>query len=248
MSQASFVAKNESTWQRFEALLEDLDSPHPVLVANDFPELYRALCQHLSIARHRGYSAQVIDRLNPLVERGHAMLYGSRTGGWHPILQYLGGGFARDVRRDWRLVLAAGLIFYGPFLAMMLWLYFEPQWAYHVLGDEMATQMEAMYANSEATRAARESDSNFMMFGYYIYNNIGIALRTFGAGAVLGLGSIFALFYNGVVLGTVSIHLSNLGLGENFWTFVIGHGSFELNAIVLAGAAGLKLGLSLIHI
>src|SRR5690554_5515281 len=102
--------------------------------------------------------------------------------------------------------------------------------------------MEVMYVNSEVTCAVRESDSNFMMFGYYIYNNIGIALRTFGAGAVLGLGSIFVLFYNGVVLGTVSIHLSNLGLAENFWTFVIGHGSFELNAIVLAGAAGLKLG------
>lgn len=242
MSQASFIAKNEATWQRFEALLDDLDAKHSVLPAQDFPALYRALCQHLSIARHRGYSAQVIDRLNPLVERGHAALYGSRRGGWRPILQYLGGGFARDVRREWRLVLVAALIFYGPYLALMLWLHFEPQWAYHVLGDQMAAQMESMYGSSEAMHETRESDSNFLMFGFYIYNNIGIALRTFGAGAVLGIGAIFALFYNGVVIGAVSGHLTNLGLSDNFWTFVIGHGSFELNAIVLAGAAGLKLG------
>lgn len=242
MSQASFVAKNEATWQTFEGMLDDLSAKHSVLPADDFPAVYRTLCQHLSIARHRGYSARVIDRLNPLVERGHAALYGSRSGGWRPVLQYLAGGFARDVRRDWRLLLVAGLLFYGPYLAMMFWLYFEPQWAYHVLGDDMAAQMEAMYSSSEAMHEMRQADSNFMMFGYYIYNNIGIALRTFGAGAVAGVGAIFALFYNGVVLGAVSGHLTNLGLGHNFWTFVIGHGAFELNAIVLAGMAGLKIG------
>jgi uncharacterized membrane protein SpoIIM required for sporulation len=102
--------------------------------------------------------------------------------------------------------------------------------------------MEAMYTSADAIEAERGSDSNFMMFGYYIYNNIGIALRTFASGLVLGVGAIFALFYNGVVLGAVSGHLTNVGLGHNFWPFVIGHGSFELTAIVLAGQAGLKLG------
>lgn len=242
MSQASFVQKNEPTWQRFEALLDTLGQQDSLQPLDEFPQLYRELCQHLSIARHRGYSAQLIDRLNPLVERGHAALYGSRAGGWQPIWEYVGGGFARDVRRDWPLLLLSILLFYGPYLGLMLWLHFQPEWAHHVLGDSMVRHMEQMYASSDAITAERESDSNFLMFGFYIYNNIGIALRTFASGAVLGIGAMVALLYNGVILGAVSGHLANVGLSQNFWPFVIGHGSFELTAIVLSAQAGFKLG------
>lgn len=242
MSQASFIEKHEPTWRRFEACLEELAAERSARPVDEFPQLYRALCQHLSIARHRGYSTQLIDRLNPLVERGHAALYGSRAGRWQPIWDYVGGGFARDVRRDWPLLLLATLLFYGPYLGMILWLHFQPEWAHHVLGDSMVRHMEQMYASSQSISGERESDSNFMMFGFYIYNNIGIALRTFAAGAVLGIGAMVVLLYNGVVLGAVSGHLSNVGLGPNFWPFVIGHGSFELTAIVLSAQAGFKLG------
>ncbi|MFW5968114.1 MAG: stage II sporulation protein M [Persicimonas sp.] len=242
MSQARFVEKHASTWRRFETLLDELERDHPAQPAEPFPELYRTLCQHLSIARHRGYSATVVDRLNPLVERGHALLYGSRAGNWAPVWEYLAGGFARDVRRDWHLLAIAALLFVGPYVGMIAWLHFEPQWAYHILGDQMVTQMEEMYRSAEATRAERQSDSDLMMFGFYIYNNIGIALRTFGSGLLAGVGAFFILIYNGVVLGAVSGHLQNVGLGHNFWPFVVGHGSFELTAIVLAGQAGLKLG------
>jgi uncharacterized membrane protein SpoIIM required for sporulation len=242
MSQASFVEKNEAQWHRFEMLLDELEADYPSQPAEQFPQMYRTLCQHLSIARHRGYSAAVIERLNPLVERGHALLYDTRAGRWQDLLWYIRGGFAKDVRRDWLLLVVSLLIFGGPFLGMIVWLQYEPQWAYHILGDHMIAQMEAMYSSAEAMQAERTADSDFMMFGFYIYNNIGIALRTFGAGLLAGVGSIFVLFHNGVVLGAVSGHLQNAGLGHNFWPFVIGHGSFELTAIVLAGQAGLKLG------
>ncbi len=242
MSQASFVKKNEALWRQYERMLDEFDSDYPAQPADDFPRLYRALCQHLSIARHRGYSAGVIDRLNPLVERGHALLYGSRKGRWRPLVRYIAGGFARDVRRDWLLLVIALLVFFGPFIGMIGWLHFEPEWAYHVLGEEMIVEMESMYASDNSLHDGRRADSDFMMFGLYIYNNIGIALRTFGAGMLAGVGALFILVYNGVVLGAVSGHLTNAGMGANFWPFVIGHGAFELTAIALAGQAGLKLG------
>ena len=84
------------------------------------------------------------------------------------------------------------------------------------------------------------------MFGYYIMNNIGIAFQTFASGLLFGLGSLFFLLFNGLLIGAVSGHLSQIGYGEPFWSFVIGHGAFELTAITLAGAAGLQLGWALI--
>src|SRR5690606_34190487 len=65
---------------------------------------------------------------------------------------------------------------------------------------------------------------------------------TFGGGVLFGLGSVFFLVFNGLVIGTVAGHLTRIGYGETFWPFVSGHSAFELSAIVLAGAAGLRLG------
>jgi uncharacterized membrane protein SpoIIM required for sporulation len=240
-NEAQFVDRYGPTWQRFEDLLREAEAKNSEEPVDELPRLYRQLCQHLSIARHRGYRASVVERLNRLVERGHALLYGTRTGKWGPIMSYIGGGFARDVREDWHLFAVAALLFYGPFFAMIAWLQFEPEWAYHVLGPEMASSMEQMYSEP-SVRPLEETDSDVLMFGYYIYNNISIALRTFASGFLAGIGSLFTLVYNGSVLGAAAGHVQNAGFGSHFWSFVVGHGSLELTAIVLSGQAGFKIG------
>ena len=92
----------------------------------------------------------------------------------------------------------------------------------------------------------RAADDDWMMFGYYIMHNIGIAFQTYATGLLFGLGSLFFLFFNGLMIGAVAGHLTSIGYGQTFWSFVIGHGAFELTAIALAGAAGLKLGWALL--
>jgi uncharacterized membrane protein SpoIIM required for sporulation len=77
-------------------------------------------------------------------------------------------------------------------------------------------------------------------------HNIGIAFQTFASGLLFGLGSAFFLLFNGLMIGAVAGHLTHIGFGQTFWSFVIGHGAFELSAIALAGAAGLQLGWALI--
>jgi len=241
MNETTFIDKYRPTWQRFERMLEQLDDGNPVEPLDDFPELYRQLCQHLSVAKHRGYRPTVVNRLNTLVERGHAVMYTSRSGRWGPILDYIRGGFARDVRRDWKLFLVSIVVFYGPFIGMFLWLQYEPDWAYHILGPVKASQLEQMY--SEPTvRPPSAADSDFLMFGFYVFNNVSIALRTFASGMLAGIGALFVLVFNGTMLGTVAGHIQNAGHGWNFWQFVIGHGALELTAIALAGQAGFKIG------
>jgi uncharacterized membrane protein SpoIIM required for sporulation len=84
------------------------------------------------------------------------------------------------------------------------------------------------------------------MFGFYIYNNISIALRTFASGLLFGLGSAFFVFYNGLLLGSVAAHLVHVGSSVTFFPFVIGHGALELPALVIAGGTGLALGHALL--
>ena len=84
------------------------------------------------------------------------------------------------------------------------------------------------------------------MLGYYVFNNVSIGLRTFASGLVAGIGPIIALGMNGVMAGSVASHLQVVGRGDPFWRFVVGHSAFELTAIVIAGGAGLRLGLELL--
>src|SRR5690606_32673920 len=108
-------------------------------------------------------------------------------------------------------------------------------------------QFESMYdPAAEHWRLGRESGGDLEMFGYYIANNIGIGFRTFAGGLFAGVGSLLVLVSNGVVFGTVAAHLQGIGHGGPFWRFVVGHAAPELSAIVVAGTAGLRLGLGVV--
>ncbi|MNI67271.1 hypothetical protein D3C73_1228930 [compost metagenome] len=109
--------------------------------------------------------------------------------------------------------------------------------------------MQSMYdpdAGHLGRSMERAASEDWAMFGYYIMHNIGIAFQTFASGLLFGLGSAFFLVFNGLMIGAVAGHLTHIGYGQTFWSFVVGHGAFELTAIALAGAAGLQLGWALI--
>jgi uncharacterized membrane protein SpoIIM required for sporulation len=92
----------------------------------------------------------------------------------------------------------------------------------------------------------RTANTDWAMFGYYIRNNVGVAFQCFAGGLFVGLGSIFFLAVNGAFGGALAGYLTERGLGSTFYSFVATHSAFELTAIVLAGAAGLRLGHSLL--
>ena len=242
MKQSWFEAQGEALWREHAALLSALErgGKHPRSAA--LPEEHTRICAMLALARERRYTLGLIDRLEELALRGQRVLYAGRADP-EPLLKGLLVRFPRAVRATWALHALAFVLFAGPWLFSMALVGNRPDLATMVVDPATLTRMEEMYdPYGEAQSGERTISDDFLMFGYYIWNNIGIALRTFGAGAGLGLGSGVILVYNGMVIGAVSGHLTSVGLGHTFWPFVIGHGSFELTAIVISGAAGLKLG------
>jgi len=250
MKQAAFEKRHQASWQRFARQLTALERGK--LSGKDcqsFASDYRLICQQQALAEARGYSNQLIERLQQLTLRGHQQFYRHRSHLGARLIAFLLGGFPQLVRSQWRFVLAAALCFYGGLLLMGLLVYLVPELVYSVMDPAQVQSMESMY-DPDASRlgrfAERGSSEDWAMFGYYIMNNIGIAFQTFASGLLFGLGSLFFLMFNGLLIGAVAGHLSQIGYGETFWSFVVGHGAFELNAIVLAGAAGLQLGWALL--
>jgi uncharacterized membrane protein SpoIIM required for sporulation len=73
-------------------------------------------------------------------------------------------------------------------------------------------------------------------------NNIRVTAMAFGAGVLLGLGSLFFLGYNGIVIGSIAGLAIEAGNGRPFFALVTAHGVLELSCIAVAGAAGLRMG------
>ncbi|WP_308365043.1 MULTISPECIES: stage II sporulation protein M [unclassified Microbulbifer] len=242
MKQNDFENKYGESWQQLEQWLKRGGD-----AGLDLPAAYRSLCQQLAVAVERQYTNRLIDRLNQLVMAAHHRVYQQQTLRKNTWLWYLSAGFPRAIREQARYVWLATALFVLPALVLGLGSYWNDALIYAVMTPEQVMQFESMYdpANRVLGRE-RGSDSDLMMFGFYIKNNIGIAFRTFAGGILFGLGSIFFLVFNGVYLGAVFGHISRVGFVSTFYPFVIGHGAFELTAIVFAGAAGLRLGQSLI--
>ena len=252
MKQADFDAHYRPEWQAFSAWLTESAKParrraSTELAAADIPARYRRLCQHLALARDRHYSPGLIDELHRLVLAGHRQLYGARERDLWAWQRFLRVDVPTLFRQHGRYNLLAALLFFGPLFVTLIALQFHPDLVSYLLPSETIHQMEQMYQpGNEVHGYPREADSDVMMWGFYIWNNVRIDFQCFATGLLFGIGSIFFLVYNGIVIGAVAGHLTRIGYTTTFWSFVAGHSSFELMGVVLSGASGLMLGHALI--
>ena len=135
-----------------------------------------------------------------------------------------------------------------PLLLFGLACYYNDELILSLMDANQVRSFEGMYDPTlDKLGRERQSDTDLAMFGFYIYNNIGISFRCFALGLFAGIGSLFMMVYNGLAIGGVAGHLTGIGFAKPFYGFVAGHGAFELTAIVFSGAAGLKLGYALIN-
>jgi len=245
MKETDFEQRHAPLWQQLETLLDASDKRS----APDerFPEYYRKVCGHLSTARQRDYSDALVNRLNRLVMLGHHQLYQRDTRATLQRLAAALAAFVTTLRRRQRYVIVSALLFVLPALVMGTGAYLSESFAYSLLSPQQVAELESMYdPANDRLGVERDSETDLAMFGYYISHNIGIAFKAFAGGMFLGLGTVAVVLFNGLYLGAVTGYLTRAGLGITFYPFVIGHGAFELTAIVICGAAGLMMGHAMI--
>ncbi|HET8729830.1 MAG TPA: stage II sporulation protein M [Moraxellaceae bacterium] len=244
MSPQEFIRRHEADWVALErAIVADASTEEALAL----PMLYRRACQQLAIARSRHYPPALVDRLNLLVVQAHHRLYETRQPMTGLVVRFLLRDFPELVRRHAGLFWLSALCFYGAFGAIAVAIWWHPSLVYSVMDASQVREFEQMYDPARRVIGySRDDTSDFLMFGYYVQHNIGIGFQTFAGGMIAGVGSLLILFFNGISIGAVAGHLTRIGYTETFWSFVCGHGAFELTAIVLSGMAGLMLGRALI--
>ena len=251
MTPLQFEQLYESVWNELDAALVQLrdgkkrgEAP---IAGERFAELYRRCCEQLALARARAYPAHLIDRLDHMTTEAHQVIYQRREFGMRRLAEIIARDFPGAVRAHGVYVWIATAVFVVPLVVLGLAVYFRPELILSVVDAGQAREFESMYAkDTDAIGRLRTADTDWTMFGFYIRNNVGVAFQCFAGGLFAGVGSLLFLAFNGGLAGAIGGYLTERGLASTFYSFVVTHAAFELTAIVLSGAAGLRLGHSIV--
>jgi len=242
MTELSFVQRRESVWNEFSKLIKGKKN---VLKngAASFVLMFREMTQDLNTAKAYGFDPAIIDRLNILVNEGNQILYAKRNWTLKEPVRFILQTFPQKVRSQWKGILAVSLLFYGiAFFFGFLCIRF-PGISEELLSSYQLNIIEQMYNPAdEAYLRPRDVTSDADMFGFYIYNNISLAFRTFAGGILAGVGSLLILCFNAGYLGIIEGHLINVGYAKTLFPFIIAHSAFEITAIIFFAYSGLLLG------
>jgi uncharacterized membrane protein SpoIIM required for sporulation len=246
---AAVLEKRQQQWAQLERLCDAmelagrLEQGNAELVSR-FASLYRAACADLALADSYQLPPATVTYLHRLVARAHNNLYRADRIDPATWFETIFQTAPRQIFID-PCVRVATLLFFGLFTLAMVLAYQEtafPRFAESILGERQIEQLEVMYEKP----LSKSLDHYVAAAGFYIKHNTGIGLQVFALG-ILIVPCLFILASNAVGIGASFGYMarpSSTG-GENFLHFVTAHGPFELTAIALAGAAGLKLGVGL---
>ncbi|MBL8612127.1 MAG: stage II sporulation protein M [Myxococcales bacterium] len=253
-TEIAFTEARRSDWEELEALvikatrrgLSRFDARDTARLS----PLYRNVCADLARARSSRYSAVLVDYLDGLVGQAHTVLYGQEGRLLDGLLRRredndpLHLAFPRAVRRRWRAMLLSFALFFVPMFIGMGLTIADPHLAFRVAPESMLRPLAEAYTHG--FDGGRDASEGVLMAGFYVNNNVGIALRCFALGVFGGLGSAIVLVQNGLTIGAILGYVIAQGAGDNILTFILGHGSFELGAIVIAGGAGMSMGWAIV--
>jgi uncharacterized membrane protein SpoIIM required for sporulation len=250
MTPLSFEQMYEDEWTELETALDRVlgrkggkaAARSPVSGAR-IAALYRRACEHLALARARAYPAYMVDRLERITADAHQLIYQRREFGLARVKQLIAVDFPSAVRTHAPYVAVAAATLLLPTVIIAVLVYKRPELILSVVSSETATSFEHMYSpTADSIGRTRTATTDWMMFGFYIRNNVGVAFQCFAGGLFAGLGTLFFLAYNGAFSGALAGYLTARGLSTTFYSFIATHSAFELTAIVLSGAAGLRIG------
>jgi uncharacterized membrane protein SpoIIM required for sporulation len=247
-----FRLERETDWQRLEAIVTRMEKGRLKRISDEdllaLPGLYRTVASSLSIARETSLDAATLAYLESLVQRAWFVVYGPRTGLWEWFRGFLGGGWSAAVRAIWFDILIALAVMVAGTAVGWLLVTNDPEWFYALVPTGMADE-RVPGATAEVLRGTifGHAEKNGMsVFAAQLFsNNAQVSILAFALGFALGVPSLLLLVHNTASLGAMLWLFHGAGLGTDFAGWLAVHGTTELFAILLAGAAGLHIGRSL---
>lgn len=203
--------------------------------------LYRQAAADLSVLRRDATAASYAAQVNQLLSRAHHIIYAGRKTSALSLLRFLRDEYPVIFRRNLGYVAASVFLTVACGVLGAILTSTRIEFMRHVLGPEMIATMERHQMWTHSVVSAAPQATSLIMT-----NNLTVSFVTFAGGITFGLLTLFSLFNNGMLLGVVGAACHHYGMSLSLWSFVAPHGSLELPSILIAGAAGLRLGRAMV--
>ncbi len=237
-----WIARREPNWKRLDSLLQKVEKQGikklPAKEIRELSSLYRSLSADLARAKTYDVGSTLIKDLQNLTSRAYSQIYqGSGRHNWKAILDFYRWGFPEVVQKTLRYTLVATAFFLAGGLIAWWYAWQDPVFISLVVPENLITKVrdeqELWMGSILGTEPVASSQ--------IMINNMSVAFKVVGSGIIAGVGTIYILFNNGLLMGTIASLVGKNNLAYPFWAFVFPHGSLELPAIFLSGGAGLLI-------
>jgi uncharacterized membrane protein SpoIIM required for sporulation len=245
MISVSWIKKRQPYWEKLESLLERAKKQgFHALSRTELRELgllYRQTATDLSAVRGDAKSTQQSRYLNQLLGRAHNAIYSGQKKSVGGIWRF----YAREYPPIFRRFLpytavATGIFLIGAMAGSLLTLS-DPDYMRELLPPNIVASIERGDMWTHSIVSVKPQASSAIMT-----NNLSVSFMTFAAGITAGLGTLYLLFFNGVMLGVIGVACATHEMSLSLWSFVAPHGVLELPAIFIAGGGGLRLAQALL--
>lgn len=236
MREGQFIKKNLDRWEQYQQPTEDPD---------EVAKRFTYLVDDLSYAKTFYPHGNTIRYINNIAANIYLSIYKNKKEKKQRLITFWTTELPLVIKKHQRLLLFTFLfflsfVFIGAFSA-----HIDETFVRSVLGDSYVDMTERNIANGDPFGVYKNGNS-FAMFLQIAFNNIKVAFMVYSLGISAGVGTLYFLFTNGLMVGVFEYMFFHHQLGIQSLLVIFIHGTLELSAIVIAGCAGLMLGNSLL--
>lgn len=246
-----FRAAHEAEWERLDQLVARMEKRSIDALSDDdilaLPLLYRTTLSSLAVARDTSLDRALITYLEQLCTRAYFQIYGVQTSVWRQLGHFFARGWPEAVQGLWRETLVCVLLTLASAAVAFLLVRGDPSWFYGIIPESLANGRDPS-ASAESLRRTlydRHDDMLATFAAYLFTHNSQIAIFAFALGFAFAVPTILLILYNGLMLGAFFAVFASQGLAFNLGGWLAIHGTTELFAINIAGAAGMRIGMAI---
>lgn len=240
-----WIEKRKKYWERMAVLLDRAASSgirglsHEEL--REIALLYRQIAGDLSALRQNRTAKPLQTSLNALLTRAHNLIYSQRKRGLSQIWRFFRWEYPALFRRLLPYTLVSLLLLVGGGLVGAILTLFRPEFMTHLIGPKMLATIHQHKMWTLSINSMAPAASSAIMT-----NNLSVTFSAYALGITAGLGTIYMIGWNGILLGVIGMACAQNHMSLQLWSFAAPHGALEIPSIIISGAAGLRLGVGLL--
>ena len=237
MNEATFIKQNKKKWEEFEKLIKSGQNS----TADKLAEIYIKITDDLAFSRTHFQQSQLTGYLNNLASDIHLSIYKNKKEESSRFINFWRWELPQVMSQSLKYVLISFVIFVVSGIVGALSAAHDDTFVRLIMGDQYVNATLSNIDKGDPMAVYKQMGQTEMFLGI-TFNNIRVSFLVFVAGIFTSIASGYLLFSNGIMLGAFQYFFYQKGLLMTSALTIWIHGTLEISAIIIAGAAGIIMG------